>query len=366
MTISGETRAGRAGLTGDYGSTATTSAAGAEGEGEEELVGLPMPRRPHTLTDLSRRTRVRRERTPRFPFPIPNGWFIVAAASELEPGRTKSLFYFGKDLVLFRGTDGTPHLLDAYCPHLGANLGVGGRVVDGSLQCPFHGWRFDGGSGACVEVPYDDIDYIPKTATARAYPTVERNHMIWAWHHLERKEPTYEVPDVPEFHDPDWLPIVVKDFEVATCCQEMAENNVDTPHFKYVHGTPAIPEEEFSTDGHYKRAVGMDGNFVREGFGLGLGVLRVKGYTTFVSSTTPIDEENVHVRWIFTSPRSLGEQAAERASRSFTDGISQDLPIWENKIYKDPPVLRPSEKAVTEQRRWCQQFYSYPDGTGRR
>ncbi|CUU57174.1 Phenylpropionate dioxygenase, large terminal subunit [Parafrankia irregularis] len=359
MTLSSEAGANRSGLTGTYELSAelTTSAA--------DLTGLPMPLRPDTLYDQSRRTLVRRERGPRFPFPVPNGWFVVARADEIEPGRTKTLFYFGKDLVLFRGTDGTPYLFDAYCPHLGAHLGVGGKVVDGSLQCPFHGWRFDGASGACVEVPYDDNPYIPKTAAARSYPVVERNKMIWAWHHLEGKEPFYEVPEVPEIHDPDWLPIVVKDITVATCCQEMAENNVDTPHFLYVHGMQAVPEEEFHIDGHYKRSVGMDGNFVREGFGLGLGVLRVKGYTTFISSTTPIDEENVHVRWIFTSPRSLGEDAAEAAADSFTAGVSQDLPIWENKIFKDPPVLRPSERAVTEQRRWCQQFYSWPEGDRR-
>ncbi|OHV65413.1 (2Fe-2S)-binding protein [Pseudofrankia sp. BMG5.36] len=307
------------------------------------------------------RYRVRRERRPRFPFPIPNGWFIVATADELAPGQVKPLYYFGRDLVLFRGADGTPHLLDAYCPHLGAHLGAGGRVVGGTLQCPFHGWRFDGQSGTCVEVPYDDVDHIPKTATARTYPTLERNHMIWAWHHLEGKEPFYDVPEVPEFHDDDWSPIVVRDFEVASCCQEMAENNVDTPHFKFVHGTEAVPEEEFHTDGHHKRTVALDGAFVREGFGLGLGVLRVRDYTTFLSSTTPIDEEHVHCRWIFTSPRSLGDGTAEAAADSFVAGVSQDFPIWENKIYKDPPVLRPSEKGVTEHRRWCEQFYSYPD-----
>ena len=50
------------------------------------------------------------------------------------------------------------------------------------------------------------------------------------------------------------------------------ENNVDFSHFRYVHGSDAIPEDEFVTDGTYKRTTGMDGAFVREGFGLGLGV----------------------------------------------------------------------------------------------
>jgi hypothetical protein len=141
----------------------------------------------------------------------------------------------------------------------------------------------------------------------------------------------------------------------------MAENNVDRAHFKFVHGTDAIPEEEFVTEGYYKRAVGMGGNFIREGYGLGLGVLRVKGYTTFLSSTTPIDADTVHLRWIFSSPATLGEDAAEKASESFLDGISQDIAIWENKIYKEPPVLRPSEKDVSEHRRWSRQFYCMPE-----
>jgi phenylpropionate dioxygenase-like ring-hydroxylating dioxygenase large terminal subunit len=326
--------------------------------GWRNLPGMPMPRNRGLLNDLSQRPRVLRNYQGRFPFPVPNGWFVVATSADLGPGEVLPLYYFAKELVLYRGTDGTPHLLDAHCPHMGAHLGVGGQVEDGCLRCPFHGWKFDGESGRCVDVPYDTVDFIPKSATARAYPVVERNHMIWAWHHLLGEPPFYDVPEVAEFHDPEWLPIVARDFEVATCAQEMAENNVDRVHFKYVHGTEAIPEEEFVIDGHYKRAVGMGGNFVREGYGLGLGVLRVKGYTTFLSSTTPIDTDNVHVRWIFTAPVKNGEDAAEKAAAGFTAGVSQDLPIWENKIYKEPPVLRPSEKDVSEHRRWARQFYS--------
>ncbi|RAY16567.1 (2Fe-2S)-binding protein [Actinomadura craniellae] len=317
-----------------------------------------MPRDPALLTDPTRRTRLTRRTEGRFPFPVPNGWFIVATAAELAPGDLRPLHYFGRDLVLFRQADGTPRLVDAYCPHLGAHLAVGGRVDGDRIVCPFHGWAFDGESGRCVDVPYDESDFIPRRAALRAYPTVERNHLIWAWHHLEGGPPFYEVPEVPEFHDPGWSPIVVRDFEIATCCQEMAENNVDRAHFKYVHGTDAIPEEEFHVDGAYKRAVGNGGTFVREGFGLGLGVLRVQGYTTFVSSTTPIDTDNVHVRWIFTSPQGLGPAAAEEAAEAFCGGISQDIPIWENKVYRDKPVLRPMEKDISEHRRWSLQFYS--------
>ncbi|XVQ08289.1 Rieske 2Fe-2S domain-containing protein [Spirillospora sp. CA-255316] len=329
--------------------------------GPRALAGLPMPRDAGLLSDESRRTRVIRRPEGRFPFPVPNGWFIVARGGELGAGDVLPLYYFGRDLVLFRGEDGAPHLLDAHCPHLGAHLAVGGRVEEDRIRCPFHGWAFDGSSGRCVDVPYDEHDHIPRRAETRAHPTVERNGMVWAWHHLTGGAPFYDVPEVPEFDDGAWSPPVVREFRIATCCQEMAENNVDRAHFKYVHGTGAVPEEEFHVDGAYKRAVGAGGDFVREGFGLGLGVLRLKGWTTFISSTTPIDEDNVHVRWIFTSPRSLGENAAEEAAAAFCEGISQDIPIWENKVYRDRPVLRPMEKEIGEHRRWSRQFYTLPE-----
>jgi len=167
---------------------------------------------------------------------------------------------------------------------------------------------------------------------------------------------------VPELSgDPDWLPPVLLDFEVAVACEDMAENNVDYAHFRYVHGTDAIPEDDFVVDGTYKRTVGMDGDFVREGFGLGLGVLRMAGFTTFLSSTTPIDEEHVHVRWHFTAPRANGDDAAEVAARMLSEGVSQDIAIWENKVYRTRPVLTRSERPILEQRRWARQFYSDED-----
>jgi nitrite reductase/ring-hydroxylating ferredoxin subunit len=320
--------------------------------------GLPMPRDPGLLTDMDRRQRVTTFDGDRYPFPVPNGWFVVAESSELLPGEVRAIRYFDRDLVLYRGDDGAARVMDAHCPHLGAHLAVGGRVEDGCLRCPFHGWKFDGTSGECVEIPYGDLKRIPPKAHARSYPTLERNHMIWAWYHAKGGDPFYEVPVVSEFTDDDWTPIIVRQFEVRVAAQDMAENNVDFAHFRYVHGTDGIPEDEFHTDGTYKRTVGGGGTFIREGFGLGLGVLRIKGYVTFLSSTTPLDAGRVLVRWIFTAPKANGEGAAEAAADSFCAGVSQDIPIWENKVYRDPPVITKTEKLILEHRRWCEQFYS--------
>ncbi len=319
-----------------------------------------MPRRPALLFDPALRPRARREQAERFPFPVPNGWFIVARSDEVATGETLPLHYFGKDLVLMRTESNAARVLGAYCAHLGAHLGVGGKVEGDNLRCPFHGWCYEAATGRCVDIPYGAAPAIPSQARVRAYPTVERNRMVWAWFHLEGKPPFYDVPEVKEVDDPSWSEPYTVDYVVDTVCQEMAENNHDPAHFRFVHGTDDIPEDDVLIEGTYKRVVSLGGSFVRETFGLGLGVLRFKDFVTFYSSTTPIDREGVHVRWTFLTPKEHGPEAPRRAAESFLSGVSQDIPIWENKRYVERPVIVKDERSILDHRRWCEQFYSDP------
>eukprot|EP01083_Nonionella_stella_P225817 802517_1 len=77
------------------------------------------------------------------PPPFPNSWFKLCNSDELSKSTVKEINVLGLQIALFRGTDGTASALHAYCPHLGANMACDGRVVDNTLQCPFHAWRFD-------------------------------------------------------------------------------------------------------------------------------------------------------------------------------------------------------------------------------
>jgi cholesterol 7-desaturase len=77
--------------------------------------------------------------------PYPNGWYIACKSKELKTNETKSIEIAGHNIVLFRNPEGKIFALYAYCSHMGANLGIGGQVVNEScIQCPFHGWLFDG------------------------------------------------------------------------------------------------------------------------------------------------------------------------------------------------------------------------------
>ena len=138
----------------------------------------------------------------------------------------------------------------------------------------------------------------------------------------------------------------------------MAENNHDFAHFLYVHGTETIPEGEEVIDGTYKSV--KNPGLERETFGLGLGVVRVPGMLAFVSSVTPVDEDNVHVRWLFSVPAEAGDASAQFFAEQFTSGVTQDIPIWENKIYRPLPILTKGESGIVAHRNWSKQFYSDP------
>src|SRR5262245_8655457 len=140
----------------------------------------------------------------RYPFPpYPNGWFQVAYSDEVASGAVIPLSYFGTELVLFRDSTGAARVLDAYCPHLGAHLGDGGKLQDDTIVCPFHAWRFDG-CGRCVDVPY--ADKIPPKAQLRPWPVCEVNGLVMVWFHAEGQPPAYELPVLSEYGSEEWTP----------------------------------------------------------------------------------------------------------------------------------------------------------------
>jgi len=103
----------------------------------------------------------------------------------------------GRDMVAFRdgNNSGKASVLHAFCPHMGAHLGEGGKVVDGALQCPFHLWSFNG-QGACTQIPYSrSTNAPPKSTSTKAYETREMVGMVFIWFDAEDREPQWELEE---------------------------------------------------------------------------------------------------------------------------------------------------------------------------
>ncbi len=312
----------------------------------------------------------------RFPFPLPSGWFRVGFVDELEPGQVSPLRYFGRDLVRVCTGSGEVRVFAAHCPHLGAHLGHGGRLEGELLRCPFHGWGF-AADGSCVDVPY--ARRRPAGAKLRAWPTAVQNGIVWAWHDPAGGDPRWEVPVIRELGDPGWSPLRHHRWRIRTRNQEIAENTSDPAHFAVVHGFADVPSPEIRFDAHrYRsfsayRAPNTQGELVDSTLevvwhGLGIGVTRSTGTLEllFIGTITPVDEETVEACFSFSVSREQGLDPDEGLGRaSIAEAVrqmEQDIPIWENKRFRESPLLCDGDGPIGAFRQWARQFYPGASG----
>ncbi len=310
----------------------------------------------------------------RFPFPIPFSWFQIGYPEDFVVGDVHPLRYFGRELVAWRDSEGELHLQDAFCPHLGAHLGYGGSVDGATIECPFHGWRFDG-EGTCVDVPYSDR--VNKQAQLHVYPVVERNGIVLAWYHPTDEPPSFEIPVVPAIEDPTYTDFYNSSYVIKTAIQEMGENSVDPAHFRYVHGTDEVAVvEEYTQDGPYSSMLSAQKYVTPKGVvngridshAAGMGFSRVDFdmpevvQAVLLGCASPIDDETVHQRFSFKVKRTGDERFDEVIADAFVSEINkqltEDIPIWEHKAHLEKPALIDTDGPFMQYRKWASQFYA--------
>ncbi len=303
--------------------------------------------------------------------PIPNGWFAVAWSNELVKGSVKRARYFDREMVVFRTREGEVHVLDAYCAHLGAHLAEGGRVMGETIRCPYHAWQY-GGDGACKVIPYSKKEP-PAKARVKSWPVAEKNGFVFVWHHHEDALPSWEIPELEQLSDPRWTEPRHLDLTVPVHLQDMAENNCDPVHFNYVHGNLALGSSEIipGDEPHFFKGLTQstretplgtfDTELERDTWGLGLVSVSVKGIgdagLMMLAATSPIDHQTTHSRWLFTVTEDMADVAGEDFIDGLTQGVMQDMRIWENKIHRPAPVLCEADKELAFFRKWVRQFY---------
>jgi phenylpropionate dioxygenase-like ring-hydroxylating dioxygenase large terminal subunit len=159
-----------------------------------------------------------------------NQWTAIALSHELRRDKPLGLVIAGERIALFRDASGAAKALIDVCPHRGVALSLG-KVIDGCLACPFHGWRFDG-TGACTKVPWDP-DAKREALSATALPLVERAGLLWLYTAAGAAPETGPaIPD--ELLRPDFR---LTGFAVdwGTHWTRAMENMLDFPHLPFVH-----------------------------------------------------------------------------------------------------------------------------------
>lgn len=181
-----------------------------------------------------------------------NQWYALCESAGVgdRPVPVRAL---GQQLVVFRDSQGSARALSNVCVHKGGSL-CHGEVVGGTVECPYHGWRYNG-DGECVAIPSLAPDRrIPGRARVDAYPVIEQWGLVWAF---LGDLPEAERPPLPDFfpeydeHYPAQLAGAkapwrfVRGVAQFDCNWVRAiENGVDRGHAVFVHedfGNPQDP-----------------------------------------------------------------------------------------------------------------------------
>jgi hypothetical protein len=147
----------------------------------------------------------------------PSGNWYVFAASDTIGSRPVSATIGGIELVAWRGENGRLSVGPASCPHLGADLSTG-TVECGTLICPWHGLRFDGG----------------RTWSWRPYPAHDDGVLAWVRLDAIGGETPTEKPILPRRPDSPRLSAVMR--VVGTCePSDVIANRLDPWHGAWFH-----------------------------------------------------------------------------------------------------------------------------------
>ena len=157
-------------------------------------------------------------------------WYIVAQSSQLT-NTVLERTLLGEWLAVFRGDDGKPVALRDRCMHRNSRLSRG-KVCQGRLQCPYHGWVYDK-TGKVVAVPAEGEDFqVLDVRRTQRYDTREQDGYVYV--RLAASSEEFAPYVMPYYGEPGWETVrTINRFRnnVTNC----AENFIDIPHTASVH-----------------------------------------------------------------------------------------------------------------------------------
>ncbi|XP_072015574.1 cholesterol 7-desaturase nvd-like [Amphiura filiformis] len=339
----------------------------------------------------------KRRRAGDVPPVYPNGWFSVLRSWELKQGEVKYVSALGQELAIFRGTiDNKPFIVDAYCPHLGANIGVGGQVKGDCIQCPFHGWTFNGSDGKCIDIPYSSK--VPEFARIRTWRCLEVNGEIMMWFHAEEEEPDWFPPEIEGIKNGTMIYHGYTEHHVNAHIEEIPENGADLAHLHHLHSPFVAAGRDLrftfswlwkwvQHDWHGEWSVSPSDKHIGvmtldhsltifgkkfpvlttlavEACQIGPGIVHLRlrhpilGDSIMVQTVLPmgpLNQKLVHVMYTtWRIPRPIAKIIMWLEALQ----VERDLMIWNHKMYQSKPMIVKEESTLVKHRRWYSQFYS--------
>ncbi len=171
-------------------------------------------------------------------------WYPVAYLRDLDPTRPAPFTLLEDDLVLWFDRHGSPgpaggrwRAFSDACPHRLASLSEGRLSGDGELECPYHGWTFNG-TGQCTAIPQAQAGRRPseRRARCRAYATAEGQGMLFVFAGEPEDAVAVALPLVPQIEEEPGRWLVQDTFrDLPYDALTLLENVLDVSHVPFTH-----------------------------------------------------------------------------------------------------------------------------------
>lgn len=159
------------------------------------------------------------------------GWYIAAASKDCKKEPIRRVVE-GKTLVLFRDNKGTVRALVDQCLHRGMMLSKG-CVKKGVLECPYHGWGYNGEGEVVSQPALCETDPLKsRTLSIKSYSVIEQEEHIWVY--IGNSKPKTSPFSFPFYGEKGWAHFFMHTqfkASVVACL----ENFLDVPHTVFVH-----------------------------------------------------------------------------------------------------------------------------------
>ncbi|HMV67714.1 MAG TPA: aromatic ring-hydroxylating dioxygenase subunit alpha [Myxococcota bacterium] len=159
-------------------------------------------------------------------------WYVVAEGHELDRGQVLARQVLDEWLVVWRDAQGRPVVAQDRCMHRAGRLSHG-RNVGGCVQCPYHGWTYDG-AGELVAVPAEGESFKKiGDRRLRTYASREQDGFVYV---RLNDAPTLDVAPfrMPHYGEPGYQTVRVQN-RMKNNVTNCVENFIDVPHTVYVH-----------------------------------------------------------------------------------------------------------------------------------
>jgi phenylpropionate dioxygenase-like ring-hydroxylating dioxygenase large terminal subunit len=274
-----------------------------------------------------------------------NDWHPVTSLAQLAATNLLAVHLLGEDLVIWQTGQQIMAWQDL-CLHRGTRLSLG-NVQDGTLICPYHGWRYDP-AGQCITIPAHPEQSPPTKAKAKSYSVKVEYDLVWVC----LGEPAQAIPTFPEWAKPNYRKILCGPYPVQASGPRIVENFLDIAHFPFVHegilGDQAHPEIEdyeadFGPDGVLASGVRV---YQPDPYGTGQGDVVAYTYRALRPLTAYLLKESAgpsfSILLMITPHGPVNSTAWMWMAMNYGHDIpEQELLAWQDTIFaQDRPILQ--------------------------